>query len=346
MTADTAASQLADIPSTHTPVLSVEGLAIALRDEQGQERTLVDGVQFEIAAGETLGLVGESGCGKSLTAMSILGLLPRPQARVCGGDIRYHGTALLNLDRDARRKLRSREIAVIFQDPMTALNPVQPIGRQIVEVLKLHFPQRKRRQHRERAIELLRDVGIPDPATRLGTYPHQLSGGMRQRVMIALALACEPALLIADEPTTALDVTIQSQIIELLKSLQHKNGMAMLFITHDLGLVSQVSDHVAVMYAGKIVEENRARSLFAAPCHPYTQGLLAALPGGQHPPKTPLKAMTGQVPSVENMPKGCRFANRCDRASALCREQTPPMERSQGDGQVACHHWNELYDGD
>lgn len=327
-------------------VLSVDGLAIALRDEQGVERTLVDGVNFSIAAGDTLGLVGESGCGKSLTAMSILGLLPRPQARVCGGDIRYNGQALLTLGRDSRRRLRSRDIAVIFQDPMTALNPVQPIGRQIIEVLKLHFPQRKRREHRQRAIELLQDVGIPDPASRLSTYPHQLSGGMRQRVMIALALACEPALLIADEPTTALDVTIQSQIVTLLKALQRKNGMAMLFITHDLGLVSQVSDHVAVMYAGKIVEESGADTLFSQPCHPYTQGLLAALPGEQRAPKTPLNAMGGQVPSVDNMPKGCRFANRCDRASALCREQEPAMERSQYNGLVACHHWNELYDGD
>lgn len=325
-------------------LLSVEQLHIAIRNDQGESRDMVSGVSFAIAAGETLGLVGESGCGKSLTAMSILGLLPQPHAGISAGSVRYKGEDLAKLAKQRLRELRSADIAVIFQDPMTALNPVQSIGRQIEEVLRLHFPALNAAERRRRVLSLLDDVGIPAAADRVDAYPHQLSGGMRQRVMIAIALAGEPELLIADEPTTALDVTIQAQIISLLISLQQKRGMGMLFITHDLALVAQLADHIAVMYAGKIVEQQTAKALFRAPRHPYTKGLLAALPGAAKAPKTRLAAMSGQVPSVDEMPEGCRFANRCSHADSLCLQRDPPLEHVGEQVAVACHHWRSLND--
>lgn len=324
------------------PVISTQGLSISLCDDQGNARRLVNNVSLQIHAGETLGLVGESGCGKSLTAMSLMGLLPKPQAKICAGEIYYSGRAVDTGSVKEVRALRSRDIAVVFQDPMTALNPVQTIGAQIDETLRLHRPDLKRRERRQRSIELLRDVGMPAPEQRLSAFPHQLSGGMRQRVVIAIALAGEPNLLIADEPTTALDVTIQAQIIQLLKSLQRDRGMAMLFITHDLALVSQIADRVAVMYAGEIVEQNRAEALFKAPVHPYTQALIAALPQASMPPKSRLKALSGQVPSIDKMPDGCRFANRCRHAEEDCVARPAELESCAHGGEVRCHHWRKI----
>ena len=325
------------------PALEVRHLSIAIRDEHKRERLMVSDITFQIAPGETLALVGESGCGKSLTAMSLLRLLPQPQVRLHSAEIFLGGEVIHTLDKAAFRRLRSRRIAVIFQDPMTALNPVQPVGRQIDEVLRLHQPTLDRRGRRDRCLALLKDVGLPAPEARLMAYPHQLSGGMRQRVMIAIALAAEPEVLIADEPTTALDVTIQAQILQLLKKLQQERGMAMLFITHDLALVSQLADRVAVMYAGKIIEQNRAKRIFQAPKHPYTRGLLAALPASAAAPKTQLTAMPGQVPGIDAMPPGCRFANRCPHADERC-QQLPAMESDGEGGYVACHHWRRLND--
>ncbi len=334
------------------PCIEVENLAVVIRDPdrrnpQGQplEQEMVSGVSFQIGRGETLGLVGESGCGKSLTAMSLVDLLPRPQVARSGGRIRFAGEEISTYDRRQMAALRGHKISVIFQDPMTALNPVHRAGQQIDEVLRLHFPKMSRQQRLARCIELIRDVGIPAPEQRVNAYPHQLSGGMRQRLMIAMALAGEPELLIADEPTTALDVTIQAQIVSLLKALQQRTGMAMLFITHDLGLVSQVSDRVAVMYAGKIVEQRTVNALFKQPLHPYTKGLIAALPSAaQRAPKSALAAMPGQVPALDALPKGCRFANRCNHATDECHNQAPTNEPTDSDttNLVACHRWREL----
>ncbi len=330
--------------TTTPPVISLDKLSISITDDQGVAHCMVNQLGLQINAGETLGLVGESGCGKSLTAMSLLGLLPRPQAAISGGRISYRGRPVDIHSPAAFRTLRSREIAVIFQDPMTALNPVQTIGQQIDETLRLHCRQLNRAERRKRCIELLNDVGLPAAEQRLSAYPHQLSGGMRQRVMIAMALAGEPRLLIADEPTTALDVTIQAQIIQLLQRLQRERGMAMLFITHDLALVSQLADRVAVMYAGEIVELNRAAELFSQPKHPYTRGLLAALPASAASPKSRLQALAGQVPSVDAMPPGCRFANRCRHADEQCRKEPPRMQSRSEDASLACHHWRTLDD--
>lgn len=323
-------------------LLSIQNLSVSILGDDGIARELVSSISFDIAAGETLGLVGESGCGKSLTAMSILDLLPKPQASRSNGKVLFKGEDIGSANQTRLRQIRGKNIAVIFQDPMTALNPVQSVAQQIGEVLRIHFPEQSRQQHGQRILELLREVGIPAPEARLSAYPHQLSGGMRQRVMIAMALACEPDLLIADEPTTALDVTIQSQIVRLLKGLQAKNGMAMLFITHDLALVSQVSDHIAVMYAGKIAEYGKARDVFATPHHPYTQSLLAALPGIHHQAKSPLLALEGQVPAIENMPSGCRFANRCRYVAELCHNKAPLAEHISEANTVACHRWKEI----
>ena len=260
------------------PAIEVRELSIAIRDEQGNERLMVSDISFRIAAGETLALVGESGCGKSLTAMSLLHLLPQPQVRLHSGEIILAGQAVHRLGKKQFRKLRSHRIGVIFQDPMTALNPVQPIGKQIDEVLRLHRPELARRARRDRTLELLKDVGLPAPEARLIAYPHQLSGGMRQRVMIAMALSCRPDLLIADEPTTALDVTIQAQILDLIRHLQKEIGMAVMFITHDMGVVAEMADRVLVMYKGNVMEEGTIDQIYHAPEHPYTKTLLSAVP--------------------------------------------------------------------
>ncbi|MGP7734235.1 ABC transporter ATP-binding protein [Oceanimonas smirnovii] len=323
-----------------TALLEVDNLAVSFTTEAGRFR-VVDDVSFSLAPGQTLGLVGESGCGKSVTALSLLGLLPQPAGKVEGGRTLFQGADLLTLSPKARYRLRGNKIAMIFQDPMTALNPVHTIGRQLTEVYDLHRPELNKTQRREAALNMLNKVGISEAEARLNAYPHQLSGGMRQRVMIAMALACEPDLLICDEPTTALDVTMQAQILHLIDELQQQNNMAVIFITHDLGVVAQICDQVLVMYAGRSAEQASVLDLFERPRHPYTQGLLASIPRLDRQSKTELPVIPGQVPSLEQLPAGCRFANRCAYSSEVCTTQ--PARELAGDGhQVWCHHWREL----
>ncbi len=296
----------------------------------------VDGVSLEIEEGKTLGLVGESGCGKSVTALSILRLIPSPPGRVVGGEIFYRGRDLLKLNGESMRKIRGNEISMIFQEPMTSLNPVFTIGNQIGEAIRLHQGLGKKKT-REKTVEMLRLVKIADPESRIDDYPHQLSGGMRQRVMIAMALSCNPSLLIADEPTTALDVTIQAQILELMKELKDKLGMSLLLITHDLGVVAEQADEVAIMYAGKIVERTGAKAIFNRPLHPYTVGLLNSLPGAGGHKKKRLVAIPGMVPSPLELPSGCRFRDRCPKAAGICAEAEPQLvEKEKG-------HWAACY---
>jgi peptide/nickel transport system ATP-binding protein len=320
-------------------VLSVDSLSTEFETETGIAR-VVDGVSFDLAAGETLGIVGESGCGKSVTALSIMGLLPKPAGRVAAGRILLQGQDLLCLPRESMREIRGRRISMIFQEPMTALNPVQRVGRQLTEMLRMHGGVGDLRAQRQRAVELLADVGIPAPERRLDDYPHQLSGGMRQRVLIAIALACRPDVLIADEPTTALDVTIQAQILELIGRLQRQRGMSVIFITHDLGVIAEIADRVVVMYAGRVVEKAPVRPLFEQPLHPYTRGLLASMPRLQQQPKSRLPTIAGMVPALSDLPAGCRFSNRCARATRACLD-VPPLQEVDGDRWVACHHWRE-----
>ncbi|MGY3925674.1 ABC transporter ATP-binding protein [Aeromonas simiae] len=323
------------------PILAVRDLAVEFSVDEGTVRVL-DGVSFAVHPGQTLGIVGESGCGKSVTALAIMGLLPRPHGRVVGGAIQLGTLDLLGLPAKDLYRIRGNRISMIFQEPMTALNPVKTVGEQLAEVYELHRPDYDRRQRREAAIAMLRKVGIPEPERRYDTYPHNLSGGMRQRVMIAMALACEPELLICDEPTTALDVTIQAQILDLMKALQAQTGMAILFITHDLGVVAEMCDEVVVMYAGRAVEQADVFELFEQPHHPYTHGLMASIPRLEDEPKTQLKTIRGQVPALSEMPAGCRFSNRCPHASELCVGTVPPVEQLAGQHSVACHHWKEV----
>jgi oligopeptide/dipeptide ABC transporter ATP-binding protein len=300
----------------------------------------VDGVSYKIHRGKTLGVVGESGCGKSVTAMSILQLIPSPPGRIVGGQILFEGQDLTRLSIPEMRRIRGNRIAMIFQEPMTSLNPVYPVGDQIMESLILHL-RKSPDEARKMGIDLLRQVGIPSPESRFDEYPHQLSGGMRQRVMIAIALACRPQLLIADEPTTALDVTIQAQILELIQSLQAEYGMSILLITHDLGVVAEYADHVAVMYAGKVVEYASARALFGGPAHPYTRGLFRSIPG-VGPRRERLDTIPGMVPSPLNFPSGCRFRTRCPFATEVCGQEEPPLREVGVEHSVACHHADTL----
>ncbi|NLX07660.1 MAG: ABC transporter ATP-binding protein [Phycisphaerae bacterium] len=316
--------------------LVVEDLRTYFQTEEGVARA-VDGVSFSVPRGKTVALVGESGCGKSVTALSILRLVEKPAGRIVGGRVRLGDLDLLGLSERQMRAVRGDRIAMIFQEPMTALNPVFTIGNQLVEAIRLH-QDLSSRQSRELAAELLGKVGIPEPAERLRSYPHQLSGGMRQRAMIAMALACQPDLLIADEPTTALDVTIQAQILRLLNSLQKQMHMSVLFITHDLGVVAQSADYVVVMYAGKVVERADVHDLFEHPLHPYTRGLLDALPRlGRR--KGDLKTIPGQVPNPVDPPKGCRFHPRCELCQATgsrCQYEEPPLVEVRPGHDVAC----------
>jgi oligopeptide/dipeptide ABC transporter ATP-binding protein len=310
-------------------ILEVRNLETSFRVEEGTVKA-VDDVSFSIYAGKTTGIVGESGCGKSVTSLSIMRLIPSPPGKISGGDILYKGKSLLGLSAAEMRKIRGNEISMIFQEPMTSLNPVFTIGNQIIEAIALHQRELSSKQCREKAIEMLKIVGIPSPETRIDDYPHQLSGGMRQRVMIAMALSCNPHVLIADEPTTALDVTIQAQILELLRSLQDKVGMAMLLITHDLGVVAEVCDDVIVMYAGKVVEQGPVAEIFKNPRHPYTQGLLNSIPTLSKDPtgkvkKKRLETIAGIVPSLLDLPKGCRFQDRCPHVIDACRPTEPEL---------------------
>ncbi len=321
-------------------LLEVAELSAAF-DTEGGTVTVVDRVSFRVEAGETVGLVGESGCGKSVTALSIMGLLPKPAGRIVGGRIALGGEELTAASAERLREIRGNRVAMVFQEPMTALNPVQRIGRQLAETFELHGDA-KPAEVRQRSLELLTRVGMPAPERRLSEYPHQLSGGMRQRVMIAMALAGKPDVLIADEPTTALDVTIQAQILELLRELQRDTGMAIVFITHDLGVIAELCSRVLVMYAGRIAEEAGAEALFDDPLHPYTQGLLASIPRLDDEPKTTLATIPGTVPAIDELPPGCRFANRCPHVQTLCAETAPPIERAAAERLVACHRWREL----
>ena len=319
------------------PLLSIENLQVHFRTPEGVNRA-VDGVSFAIGAGETLAIVGESGCGKSVTSMSILRLLPEPPAAIAGA-IRFQGTNLLDLSDREMRKIRGNDISVIFQEPMTSLNPVLTVGRQIGETLRLHQGL-SRAQAEERAVEMLTLVGIPEPKRRVREYPHQLSGGMRQRVMIAIALACSPKLLIADEPTTALDVTIQAQILDLMRDLKRRVGAAIMLITHDLGVVAEVADRVVVMYAGRKVEEASVADLFRAPRHPYTRGLMGAVPrlGAAERGETGrLAEIPGMVPSLKQRIEGCVFAGRCPQVAEICRTKAPALERKGPAHLAACH---------
>jgi peptide/nickel transport system ATP-binding protein/oligopeptide transport system ATP-binding protein len=316
-------------------LLQVKDLRTSFFTPEGEVQA-VDGVSFEIGEGETLGVVGESGCGKSVTALSILRLVPSPPGRIVGGEILYRGRDLLKLDKESMRRIRGNEISMIFQEPMTSLNPVFTVGDQIGEAIRLHQGLNKR-ETRAKTIEMLRLVKIADPESRVDDYPHQLSGGMRQRVMIAMALSCNPSLLIADEPTTALDVTIQAQILELMEELQAKLGMALMLITHDLGVVAERADEVAIMYAGKIVERTTAKEIFSRPLHPYTVGLLNSLPGARGHKKKRLAAIPGVVPNPLELPSGCRFRDRCPRAAGLCAEAEPELVEKEKNHWVACY---------
>ena len=320
------------------PLLEVNSLQTHFRTPDGVNRA-VDGVSFQVGEGETLAVVGESGCGKSVTANSILRLIPEPPGKIAGS-IRFRGVDLLKLSDKEMRRVRGNDISMIFQEPMTSLNPVLTVGRQLGETLRLH--QRvSRREADARAVEMLRLVGIPEAKRRLGEYPHQLSGGMRQRVMIAIALSCRPKLLIADEPTTALDVTIQAQILDLMKDLKAKVGAAIILITHDLGIVAEVAERVMVMYAGRKVEEAPVEKLFRTPRHPYTQGLFGAVPklgSSLAGNLTKLAEIPGVVPSLKQRICGCVFATRCASATDLCRQSAPALELKAPGHLAACHY--------
>jgi peptide/nickel transport system ATP-binding protein len=319
-------------------LLEVENLQTHFRTPEGVNRA-VDGVSFSVGEGETLAIVGESGCGKSVTASSILRLIPEPPGKIAGA-IRFEGRDLLQLSEREMRRIRGKEISMIFQEPMTSLNPVLSVGRQLRETLRVHEGL-ERQAADARAEEMLALVGMPEPRRRLAEYPHQLSGGMRQRVMIAIALACSPKLLIADEPTTALDVTIQAQILELMRNLKHRVGAAIVLITHDLGVVAEVAERVMVMYAGRKVEEAPVAELFRSPRHPYTQGLLGAVPklgSSLAGDATRLAEIPGLVPSLKSRIQGCVFASRCARATDVCRSVAPALAPKAPGHVAACHY--------
>jgi peptide/nickel transport system ATP-binding protein len=319
-------------------LLEVENLQTHFRTPDGINRA-VDGVSFHVEAGETLAVVGESGCGKSVTAMSLLRLIPEPPGKIAGS-VKFQGKDLLKLSEKEMQAIRGNDISMIFQEPMTSLNPVLTVGRQIGETLRLHQGLDKAAAN-ERAVEMLTLVGIPEPARRVNEYPHQLSGGMRQRVMIAIALACNPKLLIADEPTTALDVTIQAQILDLMRDLKSRVGAAIVLITHDLGVVAEVAERVMVMYAGRKVEEARVVDLFRSPRHPYTQGLLGAVPklgSSLDGTTTRLAEIPGLVPSLKGRIQGCVFASRCPKTTDLCRAVAPGLEAKAPGHIAACHY--------
>ncbi len=315
------------------PLLEVEGLTVVFRRDR-ERFCAVEGLDLDVARGETVGLVGESGCGKTVSALAVMGLLPQPSAGIASGRIRFDGIELADPRKGYPPGIRGRRVAMVFQEPLTSLNPVLSIGEQIAEVLRFHLGL-SAVQARERARELLAEVRLARPAQRLGDYPHRLSGGERQRVMIAIALSCNPDLLIADEPTTALDVTVQARILGLLGELKHRRRLAVLYITHDLGLVSRIAERVAVMYAGQIVETGPAAAVLKQPLHPYTRALLAALPG-PHKRGRRLAAIPGAVPAPGFRPEGCPFHPRCPLALASCRRARPPLACAPGGRTVRC----------
>jgi peptide/nickel transport system ATP-binding protein len=323
-------------------ILNIKDLRTSFLTDEFEVKA-VDGVSLKLTKGKTLGIVGESGSGKSITALSILQLLERP-GKIVGGEVNFKGKDLTKANNKAIRDIRGNEISMIFQEPMTSLNPVYTIGQQIRETLKVHEGLGKEKGT-NRGIELLRHVGIPSPEERIKQYPHELSGGMRQRVMIAMALTCNPDLLIADEPTTALDVTIQAQILDLINHLQKEFGMSVIMITHDLGVIAETCDDVAVMYGGKVVEYQDVKSLFKDPKHPYTIGLMKSIP--RHDTDVDeLVPIRGNVPSAKDMPKGCRFAPRCPFATDLCQDELPTLVKQKDNSEVRCWIYTDRWDGD
>lgn len=322
-------------------LLSVRNLRTYFDSEDGVVKA-VDDVSFDLQRGETLGIVGESGSGKSVTNLSVMRLIPEPPGRIVSGEILFNGQDLLTLTADDMRRIRGKRIAMIFQDPMTSLNPFMRISRQLMEITELHLGYSRARA-RAHAIEMLQRVGIPDAAARVDSYPHEFSGGMRQRVMIAMALSCEPELLIADEPTTALDVTIQAQILELIKRLKEETGTSVILITHDLGVVAGLTDHIIVMYAGKVFERAPTRKLFTTPANPYTKGLLRSVPDPAHERGRELYQIPGLPPDVARLPPGCPFAPRCARVEELCRREFPPLVQLAPDHYSLCHFAEAVY---
>jgi oligopeptide/dipeptide ABC transporter ATP-binding protein len=323
------------------PVLAIQDLVVDFRTEDGVVHA-VDGVSYELYPGETLGIVGESGSGKSVSTLALLGLIPMPPGRIVRGTAMFKGRDLLRLKKRELRKVRGNEVAMVFQDPMTSLNPVLTVGRQLGEAITTHYPDEKDAVVKQRVIDLLRMVGVPNPETRYTQYPHEFSGGMRQRAMIAMGIANSPSLLIADEPTTALDVTIQAQVLEVLKHVQQETDAATILITHDLGIVAEMCDRVLVMYAGHIVESGTVEDIFRAPRHPYTIGLMNSLPKLTGDEEW-LEPITGAPPSLINLPTGCPFHPRCFLARERCKQEVPPLKPVEGAGhQSACHFSEEL----
>lgn len=322
------------------PLLEVDQIKTHFFTDRGRV-TAVDGISFRVDAGEIIGVVGESGCGKSVMSQSIMRLFDEKNTVEYEGKVLFEGKNLLELSKSGMRKIRGNDISMIFQDPLSSLNPVYTIGDQIREAITLHQGISKKEAY-AKAIEMLRLTGIPSPEQRVNEYPHQLSGGMQQRVMIAMALSCQPKLLIADEPTTALDVTIQAQILDLIVNLNKQLGMGVLFITHDLGVVAEICSKVMVMYLGQIVEETDTDSLFTKPLHPYTKGLIKSIPHLEGDRSKELHVIDGTVPSLYNVPKGCRFAPRCPFADELCRESEPELRIHQGEQKVRCWHYEEI----
>jgi len=327
--------------SSNGNLLEVRNLRTYFDTEDGEVKA-VDGISFQLKRGETLGIVGESGSGKSVTNLSIIRLIPEPPGRIVGGQILFDGVDILSLAETDVRKIRGRRIAMIFQDPMTSLNPFMKISRQMMEVTQLHLGHSKSQAY-QHAISMLETVGIPEARARVDNYPHEFSGGMRQRVMIAMALSCEPELLIADEPTTALDVTIQAQILELIKKLKQVTGTSVILITHDLGVVAGMTDHLIVMYAGKVFEQASTSELFARPGNPYTQGLLSSVPDPLKE-QDELYQIPGLPPDVAHLPPGCPFAPRCHRAEEICKQEFPPFVELTSDHFSLCHFAHEVYE--
>jgi len=328
--------------SVTEPLLEVDGLSVEFDTPEGVVKAVRD-VSWNLMPGETLGIVGESGSGKSVSVMSLMKLIPTPPGRIAAGEVRFRDRDLLKLSRFQLRRLRGKDISMVFQDPMSSLNPVQTVGRQIAEAMSVHDAKLNDRDARKRAIELLEVVGVPQPDVRFKQYPHQFSGGMRQRAMIAMAIANQPPVLIADEPTTALDVTIQAQVMEVLKDAQKEAGAAMVLITHDLGLIAEMADRVVVMYGGRVVEVGDVRTVFHQPRHPYTFGLMASLPRLDTQTES-LPTIPGQPPSLITPPSGCAFHPRCrlKRDRADCEEHVPPLHKVSGEHFSACHHIDEM----
>ena len=322
-------------------LLSVKNLRTYFQTEDGVVKA-VDGVTFELEKGETLGIVGESGSGKSVTNLSVMRLIPDPPGKIVEGEIVFDGTDVCALPLDEMRKIRGRRMAMIFQDPMTSLNPFLKISTQLMEVTELHLGHTKDQAYKH-AVNMLRTVGIPDPESRVDNYPHEFSGGMRQRVMIAMALSCDPELLIADEPTTALDVTIQAQILELIKDLKQRMGTSVILITHDLGVVAGMTDKIIVMYAGKVFEQAPTRELFSRPANPYTKGLLKSVPDPAHEQGKELYQIPGLPPDVADLPPGCPFQERCYRVEDICRREFPPFIEINANHHSLCHFAEEVY---